>query len=267
MAYSGGMNVNATMSPPHAVARLRALRQAAGGKPYTARGGLGPRCPACRLPPTHCLCARRPAPVPTRAGVCLLMTGLEVTKPSNTGWLVADVVPDTWAFLWARTQVDPGLLALLGEPRWQPYVVFPGEFVPPTRTVVQALASGEAAGHPAPGRRPLFVLLDGTWSEARKMFNKSPYLAHLPVLSLAPGKASGYALRRSRRDDHFCTAEVAAMCLAQAGDVYAAALLEAWLDVFGAHYLRARGHLPPACDGEAYGRLQALAVAAPSQSC
>ncbi len=40
--------------------------------------------------------------------------------------------------------------------------------------------------------RPLFILLDGTWSEARKMFRKSPYLEHLPVLSLAPEQLSRY---------------------------------------------------------------------------
>jgi DTW domain-containing protein YfiP len=31
--------------------------------------------------------------------------------------------------------VDPALLALLADPQWQPYVVFPGEFVAPERVV------------------------------------------------------------------------------------------------------------------------------------
>ena len=77
------------------------------------------------------------------------------------------------------------------------------------------------------GRRPLFVLLDATWSEARKMFRKSPYLDRFPVLSLRPEQVSRYVLRRSRRDDHFCTSEVAALCLELAGDARASALLEA----------------------------------------
>jgi DTW domain-containing protein YfiP len=57
------------------------------------------------------------------------MADIEALKPSNTGWLIADVVADTFAFEWARTEVDPGLLALLADPQWQPYLVFPGEFV------------------------------------------------------------------------------------------------------------------------------------------
>jgi len=58
--------------------------------------------------------------LPANAGVCLIMADIEALKPSNTGWLIADVVPDTWAFGWARTEVDPALLALLADSQRQP---------------------------------------------------------------------------------------------------------------------------------------------------
>jgi DTW domain-containing protein YfiP len=239
---------------PHAVSRLRTARLARSVKPFLARGGMkAERCPDCRVAPAHCICALRPD-VPTHVGVCLLMADIEPIKPSNTGWLIADVVADTWAFGWARTEVDPALLALLADPQWQPYVVFPGEFVAEGR-VVNTLPP--AAAH-APGKRPLFILLDATWPEARKMFRKSPYLDRFPVLSLQPEQISRYRLRRSRRDDHFCTSEVGALCLELAGEPRAAQALEAWLDVFSLHYLRAKNQLPPLWDGEAHQRLQAL---------
>ena len=237
---------------PHAVSLLRAARLARSAKPFLARGGsTRPRCEGCRLVASHCLCALRPS-VPTRAGVCLLMADIEALKPTNTGWLVADVVPDTFAFGWARTGVDPALLALLRDPQWQPFVVFPGEYAAPGR-VVEDVA-------PAGGRRPLFILLDATWNEARKMFRKSPYLDGLPVLSLRPEQVSRYVLRRSRRDDHFCTSEVAALCLALAGEARAGETLGAWLDVFTHHYVQARNQLPAAADGDARRRLRALAA-------
>ena len=242
---------------PHAVSRLRAERLARSSKPFLARGGpKGERCAGCRLVPSHCLCSLRPV-VPTRAGVCLLMADIEPLKPSNTGWLIADVVPDTYAFGWARTEVAPGLLALLADPQWQPLVVFPGEFAQADRVVTTVSAC--APGGPAPAKRPLLVLLDATWPEARKMFRKSPYLNHLPVLSLAPEQVSRYVLRRSRRGDHFCTAEVAALCLELTGDSHAAQTLDAYLDVFSHHYLQAKHQLPPQWEGEAHHRLQALA--------
>jgi len=268
---------------PHAVSRLRAARLARSAKPFLARGGpRGERCAGCRLVPSHCLCALRPQ-VATRAGVCLLMADIEPLKPSNTGWLVADMVLDTFAFGWARTEVDPALLALLADPQWQPCVVFPGEFVATERVVTNLLPIYNNAGQlsdgpplgklaPAGGsdprsggawgpkaKRPLYVLLDATWPEARKMFRKSPYLDHLPVLSLQPEQLSRYKLRRSQREDHLCTSEVAALCMELAGEYRAAQTLEAYLDVFTNHYLQAKNQLPADVEDAAHQRLRGLA--------
>lgn len=261
----------------HAVARLRAVRLAASAKPFLARGSGGGRCADCRL--VACVCALCPPVAALGAGVCLIMGDIEALKPSNTGWLVADVVADTLAFGWSRTQVDPALLAVLADPQWQPYLVFPGEYAPPERVVTGLTAyanppnpadtTADATAYPTAhtttstaSKRPLFVLLDGTWAEARKMFRKSPYLDPLPVLSLHPEQVSGYRLRRSSRADQFCTAEVAALCLALAQETHAADTLSAWLDVFSAHYLSAKRNLPLNPDTEAHQRLQAL-VAGP----
>ena len=102
---------------PHAVARLRNARLARSTRPFLARGGpKGERCAGCRLRISHCMCAFRPL-LPTRAGVCLLMHDSEPLKPSNTGWLIADVVQDTFAFGWSRLELDPGLQALLQDPQ------------------------------------------------------------------------------------------------------------------------------------------------------
>ena len=141
------------------------------------------------------------------------MHDTEPLKPSNTGWLIADLVADT-RFGWARTEVDPALLALLADPQWQPYVVFPWRYAPPER-VLQTLPGAAGAGP-----RPLFVLLDATWLEARKMFRKSPIWAcrcsAWRAMSALP--AAPLAARRT-----FITAEVAALCLDKAGDAQAGA--------------------------------------------
>ena len=75
-------------------------------------------------------------------------------------------------------------------------------------------------------------------------------------MSLAPEQISRYRLRRSKRDDHFCTAEVAAMCLELAGDQNAAQALDAYLDVFSAHYLGAKFQLPLDSDDAVHQRLK-----------
>ena len=184
------------------------------------------------------------------SAVCLIMHDIEPLKPSNTGWLIADIVADTHAFTWQRTGVEPALLELLADPRYQPVVVFPGEYAEPERVVsdVQVVA----------GKRPLFILLDATWTEARKMFRKSPYLNRLPVLSLQADVLSRYRLRRSTRSEHLCTAEVAALCLALAGDVLAAQALDTWLDAFTDHYLAAKQHRSPDLTDATHLSLDAL---------
>ena len=233
---------------PHAVARLRAARLARSVKPFLARGGpKGERCAGCRLVTSHCICALRPV-VAARSAMCLLMADIEPLKPSNTGWLIADVVTDTFAFGWARTQVDPALLALLSDSQWQPLVVFPNEF-----------ADAERVVHDVPhdtSKRPLFILLDGTWDEARKMFRKSPYLQRFPVLSLHPDQLSRYKLRRAQSEAHFCTAEVGAMCLDLAHDTQAAEALNAYFDVYTEHYLKAKHQMPVDLADEVHVRLQ-----------
>ena len=123
----------------------------------------------------------------------------------------------------------------LSDPQWQPYLVFPGEYVEPERVTHGVEADST--------RRPLFILLDATWTEARKIFRKSPYFDALPILSLLPEKLSRYRLRRSTRSEHLCTAEVAALCLDLAGDVEAASALDAYFDVFSQHYLDAKHQL------------------------
>ena len=181
----------------HAVVRLRDARLARSAKPFIARGSRTPRCARCRVAFSHCLCDWLPS-VTTNSAVCLIMHDIEPLKPSNTGWLIADIVAETYAFTWQRTGVDAALLELLADARYQPLVVFPGEYAQPDRVVTELEVT--------PGKRPLFILLDATWTEARKMFRKSPYLNHLPVLSLQADVLSRYRLRRSTRSEHLCTA-------------------------------------------------------------
>jgi len=232
------------------VSLVRASRLARSVKPFLARGGpKGLRCAGCRLVPSHCICHLRPN-VHTQAGMCLLMADIEPLKPSNTGWLIADVVSDTFAFGWARTEVAPELLALLNDPQWQPYVVFPREFADNNRVVHDVYNTSD--------KRPLFILLDGTWDEARKMFRKSPYLQNFPVLSLQPERLSRYKLRRAQSDAHLCTAEVGALCLELANDTHAAAALNAYFEVFTEHYLKAKQQLPVDLTDDVHVRLQEL---------
>lgn len=215
---------------PHRVAELRAIRKANSTRPFLARGHQVRRCERCRLHIDYCICQWQPK-VDSSVGMCLLMYDSEPFKPSNTGWLIADIVKDTYAFSWSRVGDMGEVDALLNDEQWQPYVVFPGEYAEPERVCHQLMDAQ---------KRPLFILLDGTWPEARKMFRKSPYLNKLPVLTLNSDQLSRYKLRRSNNEAHLCTAEVAILCMEMARDDLAARALTQWFDLFTMHALAAR---------------------------
>lgn len=199
-------------------------------KPFVARGSGVARCDDCRLPQEVCICDWRQV-VPAKCQFWLLTHRYEFYKPTNTGRLIMDSVADTKLFEWSRTEPSAELMAALEDRRYAPCLVFP---------------SGEDYQHrmiESPGtddRIPVFVILDGTWRQARRMFRHSRYLQHLPVIEPKTDRLSRYKLRRSTIDHHLCTAEVAVALLEQVGDQAAADHLEEYFERFNSSYLATR---------------------------
>lgn len=77
-----------------------------------------------------------------------------------------------------------------------------------------------------------FVLLDGTWQEAKKMYNRSPYLKSAPWFSLDNPPPSRFNLRRNQVEGGLCTAECVIELLKLKRMSTSAAQLEAAFDAF-----------------------------------
>ena len=170
--------------------------------------------------------------------MCMLMYSGEYFKPSNTGRIIADVVDDNHAFLWQRTQVEPALQALLEDPQYAPILVFPQQYAEASRWINKPADLPEIRA----GKTPLFVMLDGTWREAKKMY-KSPYLNSLPVLGIQPREASLYQLREAAHLHQLCTAEVAIEVLKLAGEHSTAVALNDYFTLFRQAYIVHKPHL------------------------
>jgi len=217
-----------TQSLKNSVLALRAQQISESRREFNARGGKMDRCEQCLIAKHYCICEGAEY-ASCDAAVCLLMYHNESFKPSNTGRLIAEIVPDNYAFRWDRTSPDPALLALLNNDKYQPFVIFPAEDVETDRVVTQV--------EPVAGKTPLFIFLDGTWREAKKMIRKSPYLDNLPVLSITAQKLSDYRLRVAPHAHQLGTAEVAIMVLALANEVDASTKLEQHFIKFRDAYL------------------------------
>ena len=225
------------MSHPNSVLRLRAQELAKATRVFNARGSKVKRCDSCLLPQIECICAAKPQ-VASQSAFCFIMYTGECYKPSNTGRIIADVIADNHAYVWDRTQPDPAMLALLSDPRYAPIVVFPQQYAEPERCISSPLELVAVQK----GSIPMFVMLDGTWREAKKMF-KSTYLAALPVLGIQPQQASNYALREAAHLHQLCTAEVAIEVLKLANDNDAAAALAHYFALFRRAYIAGKPHL------------------------
>lgn len=142
--------------------------------------------------------------------ITLLTHFKELPKPSNTGRLVVEV-----------------LGAAAEQVRWD-------RLTPPPRLVEEIKAGGVALLYPGAADEPAsdltgirqVVIIDGTWHEARKIHQRSPYLRQMSRISLQPRAPSRYNLRKNQKEAGLCTAECVIEILRMVGDHCSADRLE-----------------------------------------
>lgn len=187
----------------NSVRQLRKEQLVTSTREFKARGALLKRCPECLLAEDQCIC-NSVEPVDMDIAVCMLMYHGEYYKPSNTGQLICEIAKDNYAFRWQRTEQEPALKELLEDEKWFPVIIFPHDNVEKERQLNQLPEKADLGG-----KRPLFIFLDGTWRQAKKMFVKSPYLQNISVLQVSDINKGNYQLREAYHDHHLSTVEVA----------------------------------------------------------
>ena len=173
------------------------------------RGFRNHRCPGCQLPKHLCICSLLPY-LNTKATFWVLMHPFEYGKPTNTGRIIQDCIPQTKIIFWERTTPDFDLLSMIQDQQ-DVFLMFPEEYKTDHNSIAQSIQLSVANPH--------FILLDGTWKQARKIFRKSPYLHRLPMISIKSNQKSIYMLRRPSQNHHLCTIEVAITLLDLNGEI------------------------------------------------
>lgn len=133
----------------------------------------------------------------------LLTHPREFERRSNTGRLVSEVMAERCVIhSWHRTEPPEILLSTI---QTEPTGLLYPSSAPLT------LQEGKAfIRH--------WVILDGTWQEARKMFNQSPYLHALPCFTLSQRQPSRFSLRANQKQQGLCTLETVAELVHQEGN-------------------------------------------------
>jgi DTW domain-containing protein YfiP len=191
------------------------------------------RCARCRIGVEHCICEVIPE-VELDFAFWIVLHKQELEKPTNTANLIQQMLPSTRIFFWERKSPDVELLKLLEDPKYAPCILFPGEEAVPW----------EKAQYKK-GKKVAFILLDGTWKQARKIYNHSPYLQKLPVVMLQDAGLSEYCLRKQSDPRHLSTVEVAMEVVQKQGHLYDAHRMKTFFRVFQWYYLRSKMHKVP----------------------
>src|SRR5258708_27592240 len=179
-------------------------------------------CPDCRKPAGLCVCAAI-APIRTRAALVILQHPQEQDHALGTAYLAHR------QFANSRLLVGlswPSLAAALGRPnadarRWGVLYLGPHKPAAASRVLSVIDAEGTPLADPDHLIAALdgIILLDGSWSQAKALWWRNPWLLKLRRLVLAPPRPSLYgALRKEPRDDSVSTLEAAAWCLAAIAD-------------------------------------------------
>jgi len=142
--------------------------------------------------------------------ITLLTHFKEIDKPSNTGKLVLEILGE------AAEQV-----------RWD-------RLNPPAGLVEEIEAGGVALVYPGPAAESdddladinRFILIDGTWHEARHIHQRSPYLQKARRVCLKPSGRSQYNLRKNQKEACLCTAECVIAILRSKGEMEQAERLQ-----------------------------------------
>ena len=181
-------------------------------------------CPHCRKPTALCVCAAI-APIATRAQLVILQHPQEQDHALGTGFLAHRQFANSRLVIGLSW---PSLAAVLARPtadarRWGVLYLGPVKLVPlkPPAGPRRLLSVVGPDGVPVADQDHILaaldgvLLLDGSWSQAKALWWRNPWMLKLRRLVLAPPRPALYgALRKEPRADSVSTIEAAAWCLA-----------------------------------------------------
>ena len=131
--------------------------------------------------------------MPTRTRFVFLMHPKEFKQEkAATGRLTHLCLPNSELHVGVGFDRDDAVQDLLRDPCFFPVLLYPG------KTAVNLSAADARPGFQSQlaGRTLLVILLDATWSGARKMLKLSPTLQRLPRLMFTPSSPSRYIIKQ-----------------------------------------------------------------------
>jgi DTW domain-containing protein YfiP len=121
-------------------------------------------------------------------------------EKAGTGRLTHLCLPNSELQMGVGFDAHPEVQALLHDPTNFPVLLYPGE-------QARNLSNGDFAADELAGRRLVVLLLDATWSCARKMLRLSSSLQRLPRIMFTPSAKSRFVIKQQPQEGCLSTLE------------------------------------------------------------
>jgi DTW domain-containing protein YfiP len=165
------------------------------------RNNAASRCTRCRMHSSLCVCPLIPR-LDTRTRLVLVIHRAEDRKPTNTGRLAVEAMPNSEVIVRGRAEEPADAIAWNESTR--PLFLFPHEDAVPLESI--ATIAGDD--------RPVTLIVpDGNWRQASKVRNRVPGMRDVPCVSLPIGAPSIYRLRSEAHPFGLATVEAIGRCL------------------------------------------------------
>jgi len=157
-------------------------------------------CVRCFHAKKSCLCERL-KPFSTHSHFVILMHPKEAQKARNgTGRLARLCLKNTRIQIGINFSQNPVVNNLLNDPAFYPLVLYPGAHsINITERGFPKFPRGE--------KTPLFFILDGSWSLAKKIITRSKNLHSLTKISFTPEKPSAFIIKNQPHEHCLSTIE------------------------------------------------------------
>ena len=160
-------------------------------------------CWSCHRPQVACFCDKVQA-FSSDARFALIVHPYEAKSTVGTAWIMRRSISN---LKWFRSKgrdldTDPEFLAMIHSPEVVPFLLFPGK-----NSLNLNHASDEEWRQRVPQSwKPLFIVIDGTWTQAKQMLRESALLRSLPSASFETTQLSEYGFKK--QPDPHCLSSV-----------------------------------------------------------
>lgn len=168
---------------------------------------FGKRCWQCRRPGALCYC-HLIVPFASQPQFVILIHPRERRRATNSGRMAHLCLTNSWLFEEASFVNHSELATIIDDSKHRCGLLFPGDH----SLDLKLWAKGGSVT-----QQDIYIILDGTWAQAKTMLRDSPMLQQLPTVGFTPATPSRFRIRRQPKPHCYGTLETIDFIIKEVG--------------------------------------------------